>query len=301
MGWCDYDPKIGRFLVADEYNGEDSNPISFNRYLYAESDPVNNIDPDGYAPKWLKKIAKGIKKAAKSSYNLVLGDDIRTLTSKNTKWYQKVVAGALIASNFVPGVGTAASVTAKVAVKGTVATVKDVKATTSAKKAAAVVNKTPKTVAAKSIKSTPKIDESKIVKVNDAARFTQLSATDYSSKFIPTSKYINDGSMNKITKGTNEGLYSNISDSKSVGEGKKFTPTQKQKIIEENMKRNGGKIKSDLSGEELVPAKKSVKGVKPPQNEVQIDHIEPRSKGGSNSYRNAQVTSRKENRDKWDK
>ena len=65
MGWRDYDSKIGRFLVADEYEGEDSNPISFNRYLYAESDPVNNIDPDGYAPKWLKKIAKGVKKASK--------------------------------------------------------------------------------------------------------------------------------------------------------------------------------------------------------------------------------------------
>ena len=65
MGWRDYDSKIGRFLVADEYEGEDSNPISFNRYLYAESVPVNNIDPDGYAPKWLKKIAKGVKKASK--------------------------------------------------------------------------------------------------------------------------------------------------------------------------------------------------------------------------------------------
>ena len=75
MGWRDYDSKIGRFLVADEYEGEDSNPISFNRYLYAEADPVNNIDPDGYAPKWLKKIAKGVKKAAKASYNVVIGDD----------------------------------------------------------------------------------------------------------------------------------------------------------------------------------------------------------------------------------
>jgi hypothetical protein len=115
----------------------------------------------------MEKIAKGVKKAAKSSSNLVLGDDIRTLTSKNTKWYQKVVAGALIASDFVPGVGTAASVTAKVAVKGTVATVKAVKTTSSAKKAATAANKTPKTVPAKSIKSTPKIQESKSVKANN--------------------------------------------------------------------------------------------------------------------------------------
>ncbi|WP_179886998.1 RHS repeat-associated core domain-containing protein [Bacillus sp. AFS088145] len=37
MGWRDYDSKIGRYIVADEYEGEDNNPISFNRYLYAES------------------------------------------------------------------------------------------------------------------------------------------------------------------------------------------------------------------------------------------------------------------------
>jgi hypothetical protein len=32
MGWRDYDSKIGRFIVADEYEGDDMNPISFNRY-----------------------------------------------------------------------------------------------------------------------------------------------------------------------------------------------------------------------------------------------------------------------------
>ncbi|CEG25313.1 DNRLRE domain-containing protein [Bacillus sp. B-jedd] len=167
MGWRDYDSKIGRYIVADEYEGEEANPVSFNRYLYAESDPVNNIDPDGYAPKWLKKLSKGVKKGAKATYNFVLGDDIRTLTSKNTKWYQKAGAAVSIASNFIPGGGFVTKA-AKVAIKGTSKSVKGYRASKTVAKAAKVVRTTskkaagkatikPKTVNASSIKGTPKI------------------------------------------------------------------------------------------------------------------------------------------------
>ncbi|WML37904.1 RHS repeat-associated core domain-containing protein [Neobacillus sp. OS1-2] len=176
MGWRDYDAKIGRYLVADEYEGEDTNPISFNRYLYAESDPVNNIDPDGYAPKWLKKVTKGVKKTAKAAYNFAIGDDIKTLTSKNTKWYQKAGAAISIASNFVPGGGVVSKV-AKAAIKGTSMAVKAVKATKAvakavkvvkapAKKVASVINIKPKTVPALSIKSTPRIQSTAPARVS---------------------------------------------------------------------------------------------------------------------------------------
>ena len=39
----------GRFLTVDPINGEPLSPISFNRYLYAEADPANRLDPLGMA------------------------------------------------------------------------------------------------------------------------------------------------------------------------------------------------------------------------------------------------------------
>ena len=62
----------------------------------------------------------------------------------------------------------------------------------------------------------------------------------------------------------NDCPYGNLSDNKSVGEGKKFTPAQKKAIIQENMNRNGEVVKSDQSGEVLVRPKKSQKGITPP-------------------------------------
>ncbi|MBA2870486.1 RHS repeat-associated protein [Anoxybacillus calidus] len=105
MGWRDYDPKTGRFIVPDEYEGEEDEPTSLNRYLYADGDPVNNIDPDGHLPKWLQRGWKATKKWAKKGYDFAIGDDIRTLKSPKSKWYHKAGAAASIASNFIPGAG----------------------------------------------------------------------------------------------------------------------------------------------------------------------------------------------------
>ena len=44
----DMDPATGRFLSQDSFGGFQSSPITTNRYLYGNDDPVNNVDPSGH-------------------------------------------------------------------------------------------------------------------------------------------------------------------------------------------------------------------------------------------------------------
>lgn len=103
-----------------------------------------------------------------------------------------------------------------------------------------------------------------------------------------------------VAKGN--GPYKNLQDPLDVGPFKEFTAIQKAAIIKENRNRpeNMGSLRSDLGGGELVLTTKRAKGVPVDPNEVNIDHIFPRSKGGWNSYANAQVLSFSENLKKLD-
>ena len=104
--------------------------------------------------------------------------------------------------------------------------------------------------------------------------------------------------------GSETGPYAYLEDEPTVGAGKDFTAAQKQKMLEENMKRNGGVVKSDNPNDYydvLTKPKKSLKGVTPEPNEWQFDHIKPKDQGGTNSYSNCQIVSRKYNREKWNK
>ncbi len=44
-----YNPALGRFPTMDIYEGGQSDPLSLHKYLYAHSNPANNIDPSGMA------------------------------------------------------------------------------------------------------------------------------------------------------------------------------------------------------------------------------------------------------------
>jgi 5-methylcytosine-specific restriction endonuclease McrA len=106
--------------------------------------------------------------------------------------------------------------------------------------------------------------------------------------------------MHKAFKGKQkcvkiETPYSNLQDHSSVGPGKRFTSTQKNNIRNANMQRNDGILIDDDTGDFLVLPQKHMKGETPPWNEAHIDHIKPKSKGGTNSYSNTKVISRRRN------
>ncbi|WP_181167024.1 hypothetical protein [Mesorhizobium sp. B2-8-3] len=101
--------------------------------------------------------------------------------------------------------------------------------------------------------------------------------------------------------------YTHLEDPPNVAPGKKPTNKQRMTIYEENRRINGGVLRSDKSGVELVIAQKSQSGVTPPRNEAHIDHIDPvrpadkAKTPGSNSYRNLQLLAGFENVEKSNK
>jgi RHS repeat-associated protein len=71
--------------------------------------------------------------------------------------------------------------------------------------------------------------------------------------------------------------------------GKDFTKAGKDVVREKNTVKNGGQMKCEGCGTEAVKPKQSKSGVTPPKNEAHVDHIVPKSKGGSGTPNNGQV------------
>ncbi len=81
----------------------------------------------------------------------------------------------------------------------------------------------------------------------------------------------------------------------------RFTPKGKREVKAENAQDHGGKNQCENCGTETVKAEQSQKGVTPPSNETQVDHIIPESKGGDGAPPNGQVLCRECNNKKSDK
>lgn len=58
------DPAVGRFNQMDSYPGKERMPASLHKYLYANADPVNHIDPTGHSATGLGQQAAAIGIAA---------------------------------------------------------------------------------------------------------------------------------------------------------------------------------------------------------------------------------------------
>ena len=77
-----YNPETGTFTSQDTNAGDLTNPLSQNRYIYAENDPVNGNDPGGDKKKAKKTSTKKTnKKTTKSSSK----SSKKTTAKKNTK------------------------------------------------------------------------------------------------------------------------------------------------------------------------------------------------------------------------
>lgn len=126
----------------------------------------------------------------------------------------------------------------------------------------------------------------------------QQAGTRYGLPF----ERVSGGDVEKLdTRARGDGPYANLEDPPNVGPFKQFTSDQKARIIAENRQRNDGALRSDKGGGELVLASRRSRGVPVDPNEVNIDHIFPRSKGGFNSFANAQVLSFSQNLYKLDR
>ncbi len=73
-----YDSSSGRFGVADVVLGALSDPLSLNRYLYCESDPVNFTDPTGHVKAKVKKTISMDTSAQKGKASIGLTERLFT-------------------------------------------------------------------------------------------------------------------------------------------------------------------------------------------------------------------------------
>lgn len=85
-------PDTGRFATRDTFEGNVSDPLSLHKYLYAEDNPVNRVDPSGHLAESDTLLAVGesfaIEAGANIGANLVRQAAVRTIS--------RVIAGTAI-------------------------------------------------------------------------------------------------------------------------------------------------------------------------------------------------------------
>jgi RHS repeat-associated protein len=80
-----YNPNTGRFLTRDTFGGFTKDPLSLHKYLYANNNPVMNIDPNGYYAKTLSWV---VLRQLIGLWKLILYARIEISGNKITKIYK---------------------------------------------------------------------------------------------------------------------------------------------------------------------------------------------------------------------
>jgi RHS repeat-associated protein len=74
--------------------------------------------------------------------------------------------------------------------------------------------------------------------------------------------------------------------------GKDFTKAGKDAVKDVNKAKNNGQTVCEKCGVKTTPSEQSKAGVTPKKTETQVDHVDPKSKGGSGTPNNGQVLCR---------
>ena len=82
--------------------------------------------------------------------------------------------------------------------------------------------------------------------------------------------------------------------------GKDFTDDGRDQVYAQNLARNGGVMRCDYCGQQVY-RRPSVRGVRGQENDAQVDHVYPKSRGGAGDPSNGSVACRRCNRHKSDK
>jgi RHS repeat-associated protein len=84
-----YNPATGRFMSRDPEQGNQYDPVSFHKYLYANGDPIDGIDPMGhfdlvaYAGNLVRAVAQVVPFAMKTACVIVLTMDLINMTTEH--------------------------------------------------------------------------------------------------------------------------------------------------------------------------------------------------------------------------
>jgi RHS repeat-associated protein len=96
-----YNPAIGRFMSRDPFSGRAELPVSRHRYQFANSDPVNFVDPSGRESLTELSFVQGLQSMLNTSYGLQIVGQVCNLKTqvdqaKTALWVSDVLISASI-------------------------------------------------------------------------------------------------------------------------------------------------------------------------------------------------------------